>query len=286
MLIMNKSEKIMKYFIICIILILPCFVLAQDGGKAGLIVTPTRVVLEGKQRSKLISIANNGTAKGKYRISVINKTMTKRGLIENAEEPIGSELFANDLIRFSPRSVTLKPGEHQNIRLMVRKNKDMQDGEYRSHMNFMILPDEEISQQDTQEKNKQNKSDNSLTISIKSNFGVSIPVIIRHGNLDATAIIEGISITHKGDNKYVNFSILREGSKSLYGDLLFYFVKEGNSKLIKSVGGIAIYTSIERRNLEIPIDLEAQKGKLLIEYRQKPEDGGELITASEVNIDS
>src|SRR5205823_6329510 len=85
---------------------------AQGQGSPGdLLVAPTRVVLEGRQRTAEITLVNIGPATATYRISLVNLRMDKMGGTREVEassaEP--GERFANELVRFSPRQVTLVP---------------------------------------------------------------------------------------------------------------------------------------------------------------------------------
>ena len=50
---------------------------------------------------------------------------------------------ALNLFRFSPRRVLLEPGKEQIIRLIVKRKKNLPDGEYQAHLYF--VEDEDLS---------------------------------------------------------------------------------------------------------------------------------------------
>lgn len=260
----------------------------QADGAAGLVITPTRVELEGKQRSASITIANNGTKRGSYKIQLINKHMTEDGQILDISTDIKDGMFADKLLRISPRRVDIEPGQNQNIRILVRKPKDLKEGEYRTHLSVMIMPD-------AQESSPSNESDNSdkLTITVKANYGVTIPVIVKNGNLSASGEMGEIKYhpanSAKKENAKLIFNISRQGNKSLYGDIKVVYINlSGKESLIKFMGGMAIYTPNELRKFEIPLDsaesAQIGKGILRVIYQAKENDGGKIIAQHDLKL--
>jgi len=80
-----------------------------------LMVSPTRIVFEGNERTKQINLINNGSETGRFRISFVRKNMNSSGKIEviDDKEP---GMYSDEMVRFSPRQVTLEPGQ---VLLMV-----------------------------------------------------------------------------------------------------------------------------------------------------------------------
>ena len=97
---------------------------------------PTRIVLEKNQRSAQVELLNRGTAPETYRISVVNRRMTVDGDIVLADNAEPDERFAEAMVRYSPRQVTLQPGQSQTVRVLLRKPAELAAGEYRSHLQF------------------------------------------------------------------------------------------------------------------------------------------------------
>lgn len=274
--------RVLLILLLQFVFIYPAY--AQESGP-GLLVTPTRAVMEGKTRSVAISLANNGNQPGTYMLSLVNKRMKEDGSLEDIKDHKDAkegELFADDLLRISPRRVELNPGEHQRIRILARKPKDLADGEYRSHLYVLLSPP---SNDDT----GPSEADKKLSIKIQANFGVTIPVILRQGELVESGSISDIKLFDKEGQKQVSFYINRSGTKSVYGDLRVNYKKAGGGEyVLKNLGGLAVYTPNERRlvsmALDIPDGLKIDKGTIEVTYTKKEDDGGGLIAANKIEL--
>lgn len=240
-----------------------------------LMVSPTRIVFEGNERTKQINLINNGSETGKFRISFVRRNMNADGKIVPVEEN-ESGMFSDEMIKFSPRQVTLAPGQSQTVRLMLRKKRDLADGEYRSHMMFQALPDAKASDINTLSTNQKEK----LSIQLIPVVGITIPVIVRHGNLNAEISLSDFEIKQSNTVKaqpVLSLKINRDGSMSSYGDFRVYFTPEGGTPVIVGqVNGVAVYTSTRSRSLEInlqtPGDFSLSNGELHITYLEPGED--------------
>ncbi len=147
---------------------------------ASLMVTPLRVVFDERTRTAQITLVNQGDETGDYRISFIRQKMTETGqfvAVEANEQGMYSDL----MIRYSPRQVSLPPGQSQIVRLMLRKPRDLSAGEYRSHLLFQSIPKPSKS---SLEK-LSGKSGVGISVEIIPLVGITIPVIVRHGKLVA-----------------------------------------------------------------------------------------------------
>jgi P pilus assembly chaperone PapD len=234
-----------------------------------LMVSPTRIVFEGNKRTEQVNLINNGSETSRYRISFVRKKMTADGKFEEVPDNQPG-LYSDEIIRFSPRQVTLQPGQSQTVRLMLRKKRSMPDGEYRSHMLFQALPDPaatDISQ-------LTDSGSNTLSVQLIPVVGITIPVIVRQGDLSASVSLSDFQInqanTVKGD-KTLSLTINREGNSSVYGDFRVYFTPEGGqSVVVGQINGVAIYTPLASRSLDIklqtPSGFNLSNGELHITY--------------------
>lgn len=239
-----------------------------------LMVSPTRVVFEGNERTKQITLINNGAEEGRFRISFVRRNMTAEGGLKAIEENEPG-LYADEMVRFSPRMVTLAPGQTQTVRLMLRKKKGTADGEYRSHMMFQSLPDP-----DATDVNELSNKQGSFSIKLIPVVGITIPVIVRQGELNAGVNLTGFEIKQSNTVKaqsVLSFTINREGNKSAYGDFRVYFTpKDGMPMTIGQVNGVAVYTSINSRSLTVPLqtppEFNLSNGELHVVYLLPGED--------------
>lgn len=285
--IINTSKKFTA--IVCSLLVSFSLLISFNAyAAAQLMVAPTRVVFEGNERSKQINLINNGADTGRFKVSFVRKNMTPEGDIKVVEENEPG-LYSDEMVRFSPRLVTLAPGQSQTVRLMLRKKSGMADGEYRSHMMFQSLPDPTA----TDVKNL--TSDNSETVSIQliPVVGITIPVIVRQGELSADVSLSGFEIKQANTVKAQStlaLQINREGNKSTYGDFRVYFTPEGGAPIvIGRLNGIAVYTSVNTRSLNIqlqtPPGFSLSNGELHVTYLMpgKDETTG-LIAESRLSV--
>jgi len=220
-----------------------------------LMVTPTRVVFEQRDRSAQVTLINRGSETGEFRISFIRQNMTENGSFEPVPEGEAG-LFADKMVRFSPRQVKLPPGQSQVIRLMLRKPRDLADGEYRSHLLFQALPPAASSSIENIAKDSPAEG---ITVELIPIVGVSIPVIVRHGQLDSAVTLSAARvIPADGVNAApaVAVTINRSGNGSAYGDFRATFTPDGGDPIVVAqVNGVAVYANIEERRFQMPLTL-------------------------------
>ncbi len=239
-----------------------------------LMVSPTRIVFEGNERTKQVNLINNGSETGRFRISFVNRKMTKDGRFEEVPENEPG-MYSDGIVRFSPRQVTLAPGQSQTVRLMLRKKRDMEDGEYRSHLLFQSLPDPEAT--DISKLAGQSKG---LSVHLIPVIGITIPVIVRQGNLAFTVSLSDFELKQANTvkaEKTLSLKISREGSSSAYGDFRIYFTPEGGTPVVVGqINGVAVYTPLASRTVDIrlqtPAGFNLSNGELHITYLQPGKD--------------
>jgi hypothetical protein len=251
---------------------------ADKGGGAGdLMITTTRVVLDDKKRSTDVTLINRGTKEATYRVILKKMRMLEDGKYEDIDDkhpPQPGEAFADDVIRYSPRQVTLKPGESQLVKFAMKGVGNIAAGEYRSHVLFQGNPEE------SQGTNIEQQSSDNKKISVRlvPIYGISIPIIVRHGDLTATATLGGASVK----DKKLQVTIARQGTKSLYGD---FVVSYGNT-VVGQMRGVAVFVPNEKRIVQFdlnPPEGESVSGKeLTVIYREREEDGGKVLAETKV----
>lgn len=255
-------------------------------GSPGLLLTKTRVELEGRARSDAISISNNGKVPGVYRIELINKRMNEDGSIVAAETAREGELFADEILRIAPRRVTIAPGDTQKIRVLARKPKNLAEGEYRSHL---LISAERIEESVSPFSDKPSDDNNQLSIIMQANFSVSIPIIIRHGELSYQSNISDIVIGNPAPNvQDITFIIHRNGTRSTYGDIQIVHTDiAGKETVLKTMAGLAVYTPTKKRTIRVPLDIpkgfNPKGGTITVTYTEKEKQGGKIIAQQVTN---
>jgi len=246
---------------------------------AELMIAPTRVVLAGAERSTELILVNKGNDQTAYRIEIENRRMRRDGAMEAADTAQPGELFASDMIRFSPRRVILEPGARQSVRVSVSPPPGLAPGEYRSHLRLMSAPTKAGSALAS------DSNDGALSIELIAVRSITVPVIVRVGTLNATATLDSAALSTKGDPSLF-IKMTRTGNRSTYGDLRLTI--DGEAQPIYSVRGVAIYTPNTDRDvlLPLPVDIRSRIAGhgVQIEYVSSDPKAPGLIASSHVQL--
>ena len=254
-------------------------------GRAELMLHPTRIVFEQNQRAAQIELINNGTRPASYRIALVNRRMTDAGQFEPADSPGPGERFADSMLRYSPRQITLQPGTAQTVRVMLRKPAELAEGEYRSHLLFDKLPDAE-----GENSIEQRGQDSGIGVVVNALVGASVPVIVRHGKVDASVKLSGLAVQYDATRRpLLAMRFEREGGSSVYGDVSVSFTpRGGKTHTVGQVGGIAVYTPNRVRQAALPLQLPAgvslAAGSLEVVFRERPEAGGRQLAQASIAL--
>jgi P pilus assembly chaperone PapD len=271
---MRYVTRILFPFLLCWLMLPPAM--------ANLMLHPSRVVLDKNQRSAQIELINDGTESATYRIGVINRRMTETGEFGPVDTPLPGEQFADAMLRFSPRQVTLAPGATQTVRVMLRKPAELAAGEYRSHLHFEKLPDA-VAPSAPASDAASDKDKGQVGVVIKVLMGASIPVIVRHGDTTAAVQLTGLALRDAdGPSPQLLLQLERSGNSSAYGDLTATFTPRGGKPVeVARVGGVAVYTPnpLRRASLALkpPKGVSLAGGELRLTYRERPDAGGKLL---------
>lgn len=270
----------------CLLMLLVCGMLPLSA-LAELMLNPTRVVLAKNQRATQVELINNSSTPATYRISLVNRRMSDTGEFLNVTEPGPGEHFADGMLTWSPRQITLQPGTAQVVRLMVRKPDGLAEGEYRSHLHFEKLPDA-ADLASSAEAGAQGEA--KIGVVLKTLIGASIPVIVRHGASESMTALRQLELKREpGKAPLLSFLIEREGNASVYGDLFATFTPQGGSeKLLAKASGVAVYTPNPLRRaslqLQLPEGMALARGQLRLAYRERPESGARLLAEASLAL--
>lgn len=239
-----------------------------------LLVAPTRVVINGGGGAEVV-LSNIGDKPATYRISLELRRMDETGDFNEVAEADAntSERAALDMIRYAPRRVTLLPGQPQAVRISVRPPEGLPDGEYRVHMNFRAVP--------TADPVEAGAADPAqaagVSIKLVPVYGITIPVFVRKGRLEGQATLGAAQVVRSDSGAFIELDMGRSGTRSVYGEITG---KDSQGQMVFSIRGVAIYSEVNRRKARIPLGAEQLarlKGRVKIEYRELPENGGALL---------
>jgi hypothetical protein len=271
--------KLFKYFLITALMAVHTGVFSQGD----LLVSPLRVVFESNKVKEELSIVNIGNDTAVYSVSFLQYNMTEAGNFEIIENPGPGQMFANQYLRIFPRTITLAPREAQVVRLQYRKSKDMVAGEYRSHIYFR-------SEKENKALGIENpyKDTTMMGVQITPIFGISIPVIIREGNVNVKSTLSDIKLETVQDTiNNLGITINRDGNISTYGDLnVDYISNDGKSVNIGSIRGVSVYTTVNKRICTLKLNrvdgVDLSTGKLRVIYTSPKDTPYQIFAEKEI----
>jgi hypothetical protein len=173
----------------------------------------------------------------------------------------------------------------------VRKPANLAAGEYRSHLSFDRLPD---ADQATNIENLNKQAPNEqIGISITALLGVSIPVIVREGSVDAKVSISNLELKKPAaanQPPVLALQLNRLGNRSTYGDIVVDFKPQGaaNGTVVGRVGGMAVYVPNALRravvNLQVPNGVDLSRGTLQVRYQERADEGGKVLAEASMPV--
>lgn len=257
------------------------FVSATPAAAQGdLLVAPTRVILDGRRGTEVI-LSNIGSEEATYRIGLELRRMAANGRLVPVEksEANDTEEAALGMLRYAPRRIALPPGQPQSVRIAARPGAELPDGEYRVHMSFKAIPKvREVT-------NAPQPNPSGVSVQLTPIYGVTIPIIVRHGRVQAQVAINQPRVIQTVDGPMLALTLSRNGASSTYGELRV--TKAGLDEPLVVSRGLAIYPELDTREVRIPLNKEQaanMNGQLRFEYREMPEAGGGLIAAVDAAV--
>lgn len=256
-------------------------ILAASAAEAQLLIVPQRVVFEARERSTTINLVNQSDRTTTYRIVWRELTQLPSGDYRELEPVPADAKLASGLVRYSPRQVTLQPNEQQVVRLLVRRPGNLADGEYRSHMLFEAEP---IAVGGAAE------SEAGIGVQLQVVYGISIPVIVRVGDLGVSAGLERPAVEWLDPRTLrLSVAIARVGDKSLYGDIDVLIRDAGGERqVLQNIRGLAVYPPNDHRearlDIAVPEGLSLKGRELEVVFRSAEEEEGEVLATTTVRV--
>jgi P pilus assembly chaperone PapD len=255
-----------------------CIGLCQRPGD--LVIAPTRIVLDDKNRVNEINLVNTGAQSVRYRITIVDMEMSEDGAMKRIQS---SDTSAAGILRLSPREVLLQPGVSQRIKIAALFPEGAQDRELRSHLSFeQILPPREGNP-------SPDGPGSGLSIRLNVRSVVTIPVICRHGRLFAETSISSASIENDQTGSSVRFALTRTGSRSVRGDVTVLFEPtDGGAKvLLGRIVGLPVYCPNADRIVTLRLARDVRslgKGSVIVSFAEPDKSRGAATARSVIRL--
>lgn len=251
--------KIFCWAVVCLALLL-CEV-----SHANLALSEYRLYFDGRTKNNSLLIRNTSDKDLDFNLVITHKDMTEEGALIDVTAQQVEGRSAKSMLRFSPRRGTIAPKGMQAIRMTIRKQAELDAGEYRAVL--------KITASESQNPDEEG-------ISIRPKVAYSVPVIVRHGQVEAdSALINPQLITQNGRPTLTFWQTLT-GNRSVYGN--FELVDE-NDLLIGEITNVAVYTPLSRRKIYITLQ-QPITGPLVLKYKENVLYGGKIELALPINI--
>jgi len=240
---------------------------------AQLLVSPVRVVLDENRRSAEVYLLNTTQETRTYQILWVEKYQTEEGgYRELTTAEMDSAAKASELVRFSPRQVTIAPGQRQKVRLRMGRLANVADGEYRSHLLFRAVA---INSDGLAESS----SGQGMSLKMDVNISVSIPIMVRKGTMSVDTRISAIDLERlppagKKGQLMMLLTLSRTGLGSSYG-AVEVFMQDPKKKSLSQIGiltNIALFQESAQRKLRIPLKVDSIPSGSLIQVIYKGDD--------------
>jgi P pilus assembly chaperone PapD len=263
---------------------------AQRGTAGNVNISPKRVVFGDKERGSTVILFNQGAAPATYALELVDHFMDAEGAVREPKEgealPAGVR-SARSMIGFTPRRVTLAPGQSQIVKLRVQRPQNLAAGEYRTHLTVTTLPpaDAGLTAQQAVDPAR-----GQLAFRVVAVYRLSIPLIVRQGPADVQAKIASAKFIRQQPDvppgvSAVDVEMVRQGASSLYGDVEVHASNGKKSELVGRVRGAAVYPEVDRRMVRVSLARPVQRNeRLSVTYRDDDTRSGQPIAQADVAV--
>lgn len=219
---------------------------------ADMLVSPVRVLMDDDNRSATLVLRNPSDGSRTYRLSWEDKRAKENGgytaVSEDEEWP-----SAKDMVRLSPRQITVGPRENQTVRFSWRPPADLPAGEYRSHVLLEVIPD--ISEPTATLGGEIPEDGVGIQVFMQMSF--SIPVVVRHDTDTPEVSIGEVKAVPLGDGEQLGLELTfnRAGNASSYGKVSVEMQRDTDSPVEKigEFGDLSIFQEIEKRKITVAL---------------------------------
>jgi P pilus assembly chaperone PapD len=242
---------------------------------------PTRLIFEGNARSQELTIVNGTDRVQTYRLRMEDRRVAANGEFEVVTDP-AAPFVASGMLRLSARQFTVQPQESATVRVLLRKPGSLTSGEYRSHLIVTELPS-------LNEPTIDSNTGDGIAIRITPIFAISIPVMVRHGEVSSRLTISDVVRKPVEANPAldtIDLKMTTQGNRSMFVDLKIVPIRQRRGDPIFINKGVAVYTPVNARNLTLSLTAEqsarVRAGGVILQYQEVNKDGAPMGALVEV----
>lgn len=247
----NGNLRIYSLFGVFVAAFLLSFVVI--GKSHAVLITESMIFMGDKESSAVFKLKNTSKEPRAYRIEWINLRMNPSGSKDAVPDgqAIANVMPAEDFVYVAPRRIVVQPGQLQHIRFMLRRNRDMAEGEYRSYVT--VQPENMPAAYKAGANGAQQaKAGQGAAATMNVLAGYRIPLFFLHGettlDLQFTDVRRG---TDKAGNPALLFTAIRSGNRSALGQAELVCRMPGGERVVLASQRIQIFTELDRRQYRV-----------------------------------
>lgn len=224
--------------------------LAFTAPARAVMLTESMVFMNAKQSSAIFSLKNTSDKPQAFKIDFVELKMNEKGGKESIPQgaSVPGVMPASPHVYVAPRRLVLQPGQLQYVRFMLRRNRDMVPGEYRSYVT--IIPESMPTEYVSGEVKEQ-----AAAAKMNVMTGYRIPIFFLQGDASLDLQFSNISRGTSPDGQStLSFTAQRSGNRSALGEAeIVCTMPDGK---IQKLGfqRIQIFTELSHRNYTTFVD--------------------------------
>ncbi len=205
-------------------------------------ISKSYILFDGNTRNDSINVVNQADDVRTYKVYFIHYKQNKDGSYTKVDKESDDLKFADAYLDYTPKRFTLKPKSTQLLRLQKKSMATANDGEYMAQLiieeqPFKIAPQEAVTKTDT------------VQVEIHALYSVTLPVVLRKGELKVENKIEKVSITEVDNVSAIYVEISRVGNRSTRGRV----VVKHNDQVVVSYDNVNIFISSNLRSINMKL---------------------------------
>lgn len=212
----------------------------------GVLFSEYRLLLDGRE-IKTLQACNPTDDEQNYMLMVTNKSMDENGKVTEINDTILPAFSLKKNIRVYPKTIKLAPRECQEVQVQVRGGDKLDDGEYRSYLQF-------VPQTINDTNSESGGDDEDFKMNIVFRVSPALPLIFRKNTELKSVTIDSVSIVRRDDfSYYLKFIINKNGNQSIYGNIMVEHILPDSTDIVGEVKGQAVYAEMNKRNIKVAI---------------------------------
>lgn len=221
---------------ICLIAAAMCLSLLPVAGAYAVFISPVFVMFDRNETTKSITLNNRSSTAKVITLEWERRAWEPGGksVILQPGESVPGYRPADELVKFSPRRMIIKPKDYQVIRLIAQRGKDLAPGEYRSHL---LIKEEDLVKKTQDDTLLEKGVSGEVVLTVNK----SIPVFLRQGETTVSMSLQkaALSKTAKGDA--IDVVLSNASTRSLYANL-HLVCKQGDGLLQWNIGPMRAFS--------------------------------------------